>query len=114
MKRKTSIPHVVAQNIKERRAELGLIQAQLAERADISTTYLAEIETTKKSPSMEVLQRLADALNLRPYEFFIEKGIDDKGMDYRKAIRLINKDVSATLPSIISKTLDEITKTYLK
>jgi transcriptional regulator with XRE-family HTH domain len=47
MKRKTSIPKIIGQNIKTYRGALGLTQFELAEKLGISTTYLAELEITK-------------------------------------------------------------------
>jgi len=59
MKRSKSIPDILAANIKRRRTELELTQSKLAERLEISSTYMAELETGRKSASLEVIQRLA-------------------------------------------------------
>jgi transcriptional regulator with XRE-family HTH domain len=43
----------------------GLTQVQLAKRAKLTQSYLAEIETgTKKNPSLALLKRLAKALGV--------------------------------------------------
>jgi len=45
----------------------GLSQAKLADKADIKPGYLSEIISGKKAPSMEVLERIADALGVPPH-----------------------------------------------
>ena len=50
--------------IKQARIEEGLTQAQLAERADISTRYLMDIENKNDIPSLKVFIALIQALRL--------------------------------------------------
>jgi transcriptional regulator with XRE-family HTH domain len=56
--------------MKERRRTLGLTQAQLAERVNTSTNYIALIETEKKFPTPEMLERVAAALEIDPPALF--------------------------------------------
>lgn len=62
----------VRKNIRKYRKEKGYTQAKLAEDADISLDYLAEIESDKrkKSFSLAVLGRIADALKVDIKNFF--------------------------------------------
>ncbi len=62
----------VRKNIRKYRKEKGYTQARLAEDADISLDYLAEIESDKrkKSFSLAVLGRIADALKVDIKNFF--------------------------------------------
>jgi len=50
------------------RTDQGLERKELAERAGISYSYLAAIETGKKPPSSKVLFAIAAALGLRTHE----------------------------------------------
>jgi transcriptional regulator with XRE-family HTH domain len=51
--------------LKTRRETKGLTQVELAKRARITQSYLAELETgEKKNPSLPVLRRLAKALGV--------------------------------------------------
>jgi transcriptional regulator with XRE-family HTH domain len=113
MKRKTSIPQIIAANIKARRADLGLTQFQLAEKLSISTTYLAELEIAKKSPSIEVVQKLADALGLRPFELFLEPGVDDNPDASREILRSFTKEATLALNKAIKDTLQDLAKKHL-
>jgi transcriptional regulator with XRE-family HTH domain len=56
--------------MKEYRRILGITQAQLAERVDTSTNYIALIETEKKFPKPEMLERIAAALEIDPPALF--------------------------------------------
>ena len=58
----TNLRQLVALNIKRTRQGLGISQSALAERARASTQYIAMIETGRKFPSIEMLERLAAAL----------------------------------------------------
>jgi transcriptional regulator with XRE-family HTH domain len=48
--------------INQRRKMQGLTQSQLAERVGITQAFLAEIEKGRKRPSLDVLEKLCDAL----------------------------------------------------
>lgn len=62
----------VRKNIRKYCKEKGYTQARLAEDADISLDYLAEIESDKrkKSFSLAVLGRIADTLKVDIKNFF--------------------------------------------
>jgi transcriptional regulator with XRE-family HTH domain len=60
----TSLRAVLAFNMKDHRSVLGITQAQLAERVNTSTNYIALIETQKKFPTPEMLERIAAALEI--------------------------------------------------
>jgi transcriptional regulator with XRE-family HTH domain len=47
-----------------------LTQRRLAERADISASYLAELEKTNDAPSPEVQARIARVLQFEPAELW--------------------------------------------
>jgi transcriptional regulator with XRE-family HTH domain len=65
-----SIRETLARNLKEHRRKLGITQPKLAERADLSTHYLAMLEVARKFPTADVLERLAAALDIAPHELF--------------------------------------------
>jgi transcriptional regulator with XRE-family HTH domain len=64
------IREILANNIKEYRRKCGFSQDKLAELASISSQYLATVETCRKFPTPEVLDRLAEALGIETYELF--------------------------------------------
>ncbi|MFV0250018.1 MAG: helix-turn-helix domain-containing protein [Bacilli bacterium] len=66
---------IIKKNIKKYRTEKGYTQKTLSELAEISNDYLAEIESLKrnKSFSIEVLGRIAEALDTNIEKFFEEE-----------------------------------------
>ena len=66
----TEVQSVLAYNIKKCRKTKGLTQEQLAEKAQTSTNYLGSIETGKKYPSPQMMDKLAKALDIKPLELF--------------------------------------------
>lgn len=59
----------IGRRIARRRKELGLRQVQACERAGINDKYLSCIERATSIPSLEVIMKLALALDTTPDEF---------------------------------------------
>lgn len=64
----SDLPRVVAERIRARRRTLGLSQAALAERADVSTELVSRIERQRCLPSITTLIAFANALDSSPNE----------------------------------------------
>jgi transcriptional regulator with XRE-family HTH domain len=62
---------ILAQNIKKNRSLLHISQTKLAEYADISFSYLTDIERCKTWVSDKTLANIARALNVPPHELLI-------------------------------------------
>jgi len=62
------LKEVVAINLRRIRHAKELTQEELAEAAGLSARYVGAIERADKSPSVSVLGRIADALNVEPAE----------------------------------------------
>ena len=58
--------------LRVRRAELGLSQQDVASRADVSANYLSLLENDHRQPSIEKLEKLADALHV-PVAFLVSE-----------------------------------------
>lgn len=58
--------------IKELRKQHGLSQEKLANMAEIDRTYLPTIEKGERNVSIEVVERLANALNVKVKDLFDE------------------------------------------
>lgn len=56
----------VGLTIREFRQAKGLSQDQLANRMDVSTPYISMLESGRRYPSIEMLIRIALALEMRP------------------------------------------------
>ncbi len=65
---------LMSRNLKTLRAYRNLTQEGLAEAAELSKNYIAEIETGKKYPSASAHLKLARALGVKPYQLLLEGG----------------------------------------
>ena len=65
-----SIREILALNLKEYRRKSGFTQEKLAEKAGISANYLSMVEISRKFPTPEMLDRLAQALNIQTFQLF--------------------------------------------
>ena len=54
----------ISRNIRKARETAGLTQEKLAELVGISTAYYSQIELGNKSPSLETLINIADAMHV--------------------------------------------------
>lgn len=62
---------LIGVRIRKRRRKIGLTQEEVAELADISPQYMSNIERAVSIPSVEVVMRLALALDTTPDEFLV-------------------------------------------
>ena len=71
----TDLYRVIGANIKYYRGQAKLTQAQLAEQAQISISYLSKIEAAgcNKSLSISVLNQIANVLDIDITDFFIRR-----------------------------------------
>jgi transcriptional regulator with XRE-family HTH domain len=76
----------LARIVIRRRMELGLTQEQLAERMGTSHSAISRIESGQHSTSVQTLQRLADALEMR-FVMGFEHGPADKPV--RELVRCV-------------------------
>jgi len=76
-----SLRDILASNLKENRKKHGISQAKLAEKANITTQYIAMIEVSRKFPTPEMLDRIAKALDIEAYELFVVKPSPEGAME---------------------------------
>ena len=70
----TDVQTLLAQNLKKYRKILGFSQAALAEKVNCSTTFIGNIEISKRFPSAQYLSRIAKVLGVKPADLFAEGG----------------------------------------
>jgi DNA-binding XRE family transcriptional regulator len=57
---------VLGTNLREAREKLGLTQEQVAERSGVHATEVSRIEAGKRDPQISTLERLAEAVGVKP------------------------------------------------
>jgi transcriptional regulator with XRE-family HTH domain len=55
-----------ARRLKALRATRDITQAQLAKRSGVSHSYISRIEIGMQSPTLEIIEKLAAALKVKP------------------------------------------------
>ncbi|MCH7725395.1 MAG: helix-turn-helix transcriptional regulator [Planctomycetes bacterium] len=56
---------MLGNELREAREKAGMTQEQLSFGADVDRTYISQLENDKKSPTLEVLFRICDALGVK-------------------------------------------------
>ena len=101
----TSLKKLLAFNMKEHRRILGISQATLAERINTSTQYIAMIELERKTPTLDMLERIAAGLQIDPPELFSMRQVPSASL--RKLQKSVLGDIETAVSEIISKHLNE-------
>jgi len=104
----TSLRDILAYNLKENRKKCGFSQAKLAEKANITTQYIAMIEVSRKFPTPEMLDRLAKALNIETYQLFTVKPTPENSMEWLHDTLVSN--IERVVSEAIEKALSERTQ----
>ena len=69
-----SLRAVVATNLRVLRKQKGFTQEELADSAGINRNYVGQIEREEKSPTVDILEKLAIALEARAVDLFVQRG----------------------------------------
>jgi transcriptional regulator with XRE-family HTH domain len=100
-----SLRTVLAVNIKEYRRILGITQAQLAEKVKTSTNYIALIETEKKFPKPEMLERIAAALEIDPPSLFTT---EIRPLTEAETLAKVQKQILSDITKIVSHRIRQL------
>ena len=65
-----ALREIVARNLRRLRRSKGLSQEELADRAGINRNYVGMLEREENSATVDMLEKLADVLNVDAIEFF--------------------------------------------
>ena len=99
------LSNIIAENIKKFRKESGYSQLQFALKCQISQSYLAEIETSKKSISIKKLEVIAKGLEKPIYLFLMTNEVQ---VVYDN--KMMTEYIKKNLPSKISECTDNFLK----
>jgi transcriptional regulator with XRE-family HTH domain len=94
------IREIFAKNVRDNRRKCGITQAELAEKADVSTHYIAVIELARNFPKADIIERLAKALDVEIYELFLVP------LTPTMEIKKLHKAVMTDLKQIIEETIE--------
>lgn len=72
---------ILADNLKHRRKELGMTQADVAKAIGVTQPYINALEKAKVSPRVEQLAKLSDALKTTPSALLAEGNFSGVALD---------------------------------
>ena len=87
---------------------------KLAEMLNTSTSYIGEIEINSKVPSMEMVEKIAKALNIEPFRLFLDDfnrtGEDTQITDnYLENLSITERqDLTKRILALISNNLEQV------
>jgi len=94
------------QNLIFYRKKAGLTQEQLSEKSNCNLNYIASIECkSSKFPKPETIDSIAEALNIRVSDLFIEDGCPKNVASFDS--EKFTKEVVTELSETIKKTINE-------
>jgi len=95
-------------NLKAYRKLRGISQTNLANLCDSSTGYIGEIESGKRFPSVNMIERIAGALEIESWNLFKNEPIDISSSDYSSAKLTPSQknEIAKMANSALSKILD--------
>jgi transcriptional regulator with XRE-family HTH domain len=112
-----TLKQVFIRNLKEFRKKEGVSQMKLAELCDSTTSYIGHIETGRKFPSMDMIEKIAKNLRIAPYHFFINRSCEqEKHTEITNAYpdlpKSMKNEIKDKIELAISERIEEILNKY--
>lgn len=99
----------VGERIRESRLAKGLSQEELADKAQLSTSHISEIERGNKELRIASLCRIAEALET-PTDWFIRPHIPSTVEFYKKEFNELLEDCTPAQIELITRLVREVKK----
>jgi DNA-binding XRE family transcriptional regulator len=106
--KKVSKQTIFVQNLRKYRKICGLTQAQLAEKCCVSTHHIGMIEMSRNNPTLELANKIAEALNIPIYKLFIDSASPNVELEY------LRNEIKNDMTQIIDTALDKAVKKIIK
>ena len=81
----------LGRRIHNARKERGLTSEKLSELCDINATYLRQIESGVKTPSLQVFVTICQQLSVSPHYLLAEELVDVSGEDITGLLKLLEE-----------------------
>jgi len=105
------LQEIIAGNIRRVRKEMGLTQAELAERSGISSGYMCDIERSRRWPSADIITRLSDVLKMDPFQLFLPTE-DSPWFDRHRTLTSFTRQVKEAFDEKMSEVFDNMMQPY--
>ena len=104
---------IIGIRVREARMYNRMSQAELAERIDMSVTYISHIETAKKKASLEVLVRIANVLGVT-VDYLLSGNQTNDSAEYRTDLARLIEGCSSYEKRIIFEIASATKKSLLE
>jgi len=98
-----SLKEIFAYNLKEKRQNSGLTQAQLAEKIGVSTHHIGMIEIARNYPTLELVERIAGTLDIEIHELFIDPLSPQEELE--RLYQTVAKDIKKLVGEAVKEAL---------
>lgn len=99
----THFQEVFIKNLRFFRNKSNFSQLEFSEKIGLSPNYLNAIENGKNFPSVEVIQKIIDTLEIMPYQLFLEQPNVESSADTQKLTDLKQKIIQLFEKAIENK-----------
>ncbi|MDR1147852.1 MAG: helix-turn-helix transcriptional regulator [Spirochaetaceae bacterium] len=97
---------ILAKNMKKHRRKCGISQAQLAEKVNVSTHHIGMIELARNFPTLDLVERIANALDIEIYQLFVEPHSPNEELEQLR--QEIKDDMKQLLNEFLEKAIHGI------
>ena len=94
-------------NIRKFRTALGWSQEKLAEKAEISPSYVTQIELGNRSPSIDIIERIAIALGIEYRMLFTPDALIGDTAS-QPSLRMLEKNVLQAVNAAIQQEFEKV------
>lgn len=94
--RHAEIVHFFAERLKEVRRSRNMTQAELARKAHLPSSYISDLEKAKTAPGIDLVDRLAKALEISITDLLPGATPSETSADLREQVRRLLGDVLQT------------------
>ncbi len=97
---------IFVSNLKKLRKERHITQEKLAELCHKETSYIGQIEIKHRFPSLPLIEKISEVLNVKPYILFKESDYSDIELKKEK-IENIKEELLSCFNEDITKILEK-------
>jgi transcriptional regulator with XRE-family HTH domain len=97
-------------NIKKWRKSKGFSQKELAEKCDAAHSYIRQLESGNRCPSFAFIGKIADALEIEPYQLFYDDAAKTNRPAHIKHAESIQTKLQEAVVNDIQAAFDELKK----
>ena len=108
-----TLKQIFIQNLREYRKKEGLSQMKLAEYCNTAPSYIGQIETGVRFPSLELVEKIADILRIEPYHFFKNKTENNDNSDTDNLFPRLPNSMKKQIQTQIKTQIDQSTNEIL-